>query len=193
MIYAFGDSHTWAPAMLEGILSVHVSAITLHRLGRPGQAVELIQTQPLNSGDRIILMAGEVDIRCHVGKHLKERSSEDILMDLAIRAKAAMTSIRKHTAAQEIFMCDVIPPARKYMELRPGDYPVVGSLWERADWTRTLNFYLENLLGDRFIRVYNPYQDEDGALIPKYTDETGFHLSEDYAPECFGELLERVA
>jgi hypothetical protein len=80
-IYVMGESH----------MDIH-DRFPLHRVGRDGIPALMQQAQRKSHGtperdDVLVLIAGEVDCRCHVHRQINEhgRPEETVLHDLAAR------------------------------------------------------------------------------------------------------------
>jgi hypothetical protein len=134
----------------------------------------------------ILVMAGEIDIRAHVGKQLRTgRKIEDIIRGLTRAAQRVIESLDPAQA----YMAYVIPPARTYED---NELPVIGSIEERIEWTRRLNASFSWAFAGKVVRPYTNFTDEEGALDPDYADASGFHLDERFAEQAFGPYVESL-
>jgi len=187
LVYAFGDSHTRCAERASGVLSVHLGPILLHRLGRPDEAVRLLQPH-WGGGDGIMVIAGEIDVRSHVGKQIedRERTIEDIIDDLGDRAALCVDELQRAYDVP-VYFCAVIPPSRAH-EDHP-DFPRRGSLSQRAMWT----LFLNAVLAARIRTFYDPYAGfREHGILPEWYSDGSVHLHPDHGQAAFGPLVERM-
>lgn len=165
----------------EDIINKYHRSITMHRIGRDGIIINY--DEKYNHKDNIhILVYGEVDCRCHIGKQiLKGRKMDNICEELVYAYFNTITSVIKDSKA--IIVVGVIPPTRKsdfitlHGNLVP-QYPFIGTDEERVLYTQKINELLEincAKYGFIYFDPYDYYKHEDGTLKHKYSDST-IHL-----------------
>lgn len=187
MITALGDSHT---AALRDAVDrvVMLSGCTLHRMGRPGWMAATLRDRAIVG--TVVLVAGEVDVRCHFDRTLRDGVPLDDVV--ARHVFWAMTAAGAVVAAgHRPVLCAVIPP----IEHAPDPaFPVAGSLGERATWTAALNDGLRVVAHALRLDLIDPYHGvtrPDGTLDPAASDGT-VHLSADAGRRAFASLRDVI-
>lgn len=209
-VFAFGDSHTRCASDTGGFCSAYVGPVTLNRLGRPGEASRLLREavrpawsplrrmrrilgiSSLKKGDAVLVIAGEIDVRCHVEVQTRERGRtlKEVLEDLGDSAARSTEELRAAFPIR-VFFCSIIPPTAG--EENP-EWPFRGTLAERSEWTARLNEILRSKLAGVGVSILDPYSSfrgEDGTLLAKFRDES-VHLANAFGPIAFGPLEQRI-
>lgn len=185
-VYAFGDSHTTC-AVHGGAISAYAGPVTLHRLGRPGEAVELMR-RFWRGGEAIMVIAGEIDARTHIGRQIElGRDPSEVILTLASGAAYAQQAL------EEEFDCTVVQVlvigATSEIEGGDPDWPFTGTLRDRQQWVDELNERLEQLC--RTVDPYHTFMAPDGTLPPDNSDG-GVHLHPRFGPQAFGPIIQRL-
>lgn len=191
MLYSLGDSHTWCT---RGPFSrLFVDGLTLHRFGRDGEAIRLVENFFQQPNDQIILLIvlGEIDVRCHIKPQLESgRELKEIVDTLSQGALYGIASIAARWGIISGF-CGVIPPIEH--EDHPG-FPRRGTIQERVSYQQALNDSLWLTLvsaGVPFFEPYGPFTEPDGTLRPADSDGT-VHLSRGCGHPVFGPIASRL-
>ena len=82
MIYVYGDSHAYIPFVTLKLNhnNFHQPGITMFKIGRDNKIVNHHNNH--NSKENIfVLIYGEIDCRCHIGKQVKLGRTEDEIID----------------------------------------------------------------------------------------------------------------
>lgn len=153
MIYVVGDSHSHAYYDSK-ITMLPSDAGTMHRIGRDGLQ-DRLRSISLNSADILLVVIGEVDIRCHIYRqiHDNNRDEEEILDTLASKFILRLVEL-KTTTNCNIIVRGVVPPLPNgdhpdIHSQKPEDltyiYPIRGLIDDRSRWRISLNQKLASL------------------------------------------------
>ena len=176
-LIAFGDSHVHC-AVAGGAEDRYVGAVTLHRLGRRGEAVTLLG----EPGD-VLVIVGEIDVRGHIARQVEHRVEEDVIWALALGAEHALHDLER--AGSRVRMCAVIPPTPEGNVIEM-PVPFRGTIRQRARWCIMLNDALRAVV--EVVDPYAPFRTQSGTLREGCSTD-GVHLADEYGQEAFGWLV----
>ena len=184
MIHVIGDSHSW---MFRGLGEVHhVGGTTMHHVGVQG--IDLASCGVVED-DTLILVFGEIDCRCHLGRistEAKVRLEHVVRPTVGLYCRVARDMINDHGVSRVLISC-IVPPSSH------GDAPSVpfyGSLADRVEVTMMVNRCLANECERRrlqFVDFYDSYALPDGSLDPAKSDGL-VHVAE----KCYGPVHDAV-
>jgi len=189
-LHIFGDSHAnYLFGRARGAKVHWLRGRTMHRIGRDG--VDFLESH-VGSGDTVLCVFGEVDVRCHIVRLASERHGdiESIARDLARRYIDAVHNASIRLPASRFAVMGVVPPIDP-MKANAA-LPVVGSLAERIRAREALNGALDEYSASRvtYVPVPNAYEEPDGSL-QRHLSDGHAHIAMDCAgPAC--ELVEQT-
>ncbi|SCX25533.1 hypothetical protein DSM25558_3809 [Agrobacterium sp. DSM 25558] len=176
-IHVVGDSHS--AYCYENFLETQIywlGPVTMHRFARDGFDVldQLLPT--LSKEDFLMVVVGEIDIRCHVvGVAAKKgRDVEDVCRELATNFVEKLTAYTERHGINAIISQPMFPANR-----RPNpDLPFVGTVEERVE----AHYFLSSFLSEQcrvknisFLKLPSEFRGRDGLLARKYSDD-GVHI-----------------
>lgn len=175
-IVIYGNSH--AHWLFKGLPQTHLNlwefSTTMHRIGRDG-VINGFSKAHMGSKRTIVMVYGEVDVRCHIGKQVALGRAVDEICQTLVTAylqtiKATITDYKT------IVVVGVPPPVdpADHVHDHAGGLPFVGTNEERVAYTRTVNDLLckgcaEH--GYRFCSPFESYTRGDGCLDYSFSDE----------------------
>jgi hypothetical protein len=173
-IHVIGDSHTEEFKGLQYCHLHHLGPITMHRVGRDGLTILNFRTLKVKEGDLVVLVFGEIDARCHIGKQrdLKGRPLDEII-DTLVRNYLLTIQYNQATYKKVSAIVYTITPPTE--QIYSSDFPFYGSLLDRVEITQKLNSKLHELaphFNIVVLDVYEDYADANGVLIPELSDGT---------------------
>ena len=172
-IYIYGDSH---PLLLFNNCKLsHTNlfqyAITMYRIGRDN-SIYNFKKEHTNADRVFCLLYGEVDVRCHIGTHVKNgRKLHDICYELVL--SYFNTIYNNITSYKKIIIIAIPPPVDKADHNHNHDIPFVGTNSERVHYTNVMNTLLEEFCKQFsyvYFNPYEPYKREDGCLNYRLSD-----------------------
>lgn len=194
-IHVFGDSHasfcfsnerTAIPRDEESIFrykkneglrpvqfAIHwLGSKTMHAIGRDGLNVLNLRNFNVEEGDIAVFVFGEIDARCHIGKQrdLKNRQIDEIIDTLARNFLNCIYENKQLFKRLTCVVVSVTPPTNNAYNWV---YPYYGSLQERADITKQLNFKLQELCASfkfKFLDIHSHYATPEGTLDDSTSD-----------------------
>lgn len=183
-IWIFGDSHQGLYAERQGVITQHLGAVTMHRVGRDGTS--MISAQGLiQDGDAIGLVFGEIDVRVHLApqRDIAGRDPEEVISVLTEAYIRSVKSLQSTYPASRIYIFSVVPPSGFNYPGFDKSFPRNGSDLDRSMWTRDLNEKLEAasaVAGFAFVDQYTPFVNAEELLSTEVTDD-GVHVRRDLA------------
>lgn len=182
----FGDSHAALFEDVPGFVPIWIGAVTLHRLGRPGELLRQARSprRPalrlpglrLARRDTFLVSAGEIDVRCHLNEQTASRGrpEDEVLDELVSGLVTALATVRAQIGCRTGAVA-IPPPVRA---LRPEDQlaselPIRGPLPDRVHWTNELNRRLAEALtreGHVFLPMPQGLTNPDGSLREEFSD-----------------------
>jgi len=170
-IHTMGDSHCFIPfEKTPGFTTHWLGPVTLKRIGHPNETLLLDSVASIQFApeDSLLLCFGEIDMRCWVDVHVKNRGRQpqpllqewiDLYLDKAsqLTPKPAILGI--------------VPPAPK-LRIDRDEFPVAGSDQERAAYTILANHILSQGCAQRnlpFVDI-SVYADPQGMLRYELSD-----------------------
>jgi hypothetical protein len=195
-VYVMGGSHT---SLYEKQFNrVVVGSITLHRYGRDGIIDTVTQIvkdfripQP---GDILLIVAGEVDCRCHIYKQVYEinRDEDEVITELAERFTNRMIAFRNLTGV-DVGVRGIVPPLSVTLHYDP-NYPMKGDLEDRKRWRLKLNKKLKELCEEyKFLFVPSPpWVENPDHTMKLYMSDGTVHIHDRYAESVCADLLEAI-
>lgn len=178
LIQVYGDSHAHyccssLPAYLPEddirFVSSHEYSKTMHRIGRDRYIINCVPQLIDKERDIIIIVYGEIDCRCHIGRQLqKGRDLKEIVDTLVLNYVNAILQY----GFRHVIVLAVPPPVPiKEFEERNGPIthhlPMVGSDQERLLYTTMVNNKLRDECQKNslyFIDPFDSYKREDGMM-----------------------------
>lgn len=190
-IHIFGDSHaafcfsnerTAIPRDENSIFnyngipipfSIHwFGSKTMHSIGRDGLAGFNLKNFGMQDFDVAVLVFGEIDARCHIGKQRDNNKRELSEIITTLSTNFLKTVIENLQLFNNVYcvIVSIIPPTNNvFNEV----YPYHGSLEDRVAITRLLNDCLKSLCLDNnidFLDTYSLYANDEGALDNNHSD-----------------------
>jgi hypothetical protein len=201
-IVSLGDSHCQIVAGESGMVVTHLGPVTMHRAGRPGEMVALIDQWSYQhrkgwtrlrigiagSRDVILLSFGEIDIRCHVGKQLANGRVLDEIIETLVTAYIRRASELGAEHGCRVAVLGIVPPSDL-----PGNesFPVVGTIGDRLLWTHMFNESIRHWSeknGIHFVAIPSSVANEHGCLRRDLSDGN-VHLGGAAAVRIMSRLL----
>lgn len=168
MIHVIGDSHSLEFSNIDNTIIHYLGPRTMHRIGREGKALLDFKRLEIQDNDTVVLVFGEIDVRCHIGKQkeLNNRSLNEIINTLLDNFFKTILDNLSQYSHLNILTYTVTPPSLlDHIDIHYGSY---GTLAERIFISKLLNKKLIEMsysFGFRTIDVYDDYSDKNGALI----------------------------
>ena len=141
-----GDSHSRIYSFPE--VSV-LLGLTMNRVARDG-FFSICDKEKAGKHKNILLVCGEIDCRCHVYLQLqKGRELSEILSTLASGFVQTLKEAQEYLGKTQFLVRGVLPPLRggNHPEMGDGndnfEFPIRGSLEDRIQWRRQLNYNLQ--------------------------------------------------
>lgn len=167
----------------------------MHRVGRDGPWFLDKYRREFSPDDRIVLIFGEIDVRCHLVRiaEKERRSLEDVAASLGTRYVEAVRSKAGGIDVADVVVCSVPPPAENSARANE-QYPFVGSWRQRVHLHKVLN---ETLLREchgsdiLFLDFAGRFATEEGVLNKDLSDGS-VHINPQHAGpiiEDLGRLL----
>jgi len=170
MIHTFGDSHScWN---IAGVYVHHIGPVLCYSFGH-GTSNRNISSYNIKSGDSVIFCFGEIDCRCHVHKHIIEKTYEDIIDEIVDKYFDAIRENIFQFSNLKTFVYNVVPPVQKHNTAENKEYPYRGSDEERKQYVLYFNQRLKKKStesGFIFFDVHDKYVDENGFLNKLFSD-----------------------
>jgi hypothetical protein len=173
-IVIYGNSH--AHWLFNGLQRTHLNmwefSVTMHRIGRDG-IINGFSKAHLDSNRIFVLVYGEVDVRCHVGKQVAVGRQADEICETLVTAyfQTIKTTITEY---KTIVVVGVPPPVDPADHVHEHALPFIGTNEERVVYTRTVNALLRKGCeehGYRFCSPYESYIRVDGCLDYSFSDK----------------------
>lgn len=178
-IHVYGDSHAhfcfsglasrFTTALDFVYRSHHMYSTTMHRVGRDKHIINCDSASIDKTNDVIIILYGEIDCRCHIGRQVQAgRDLEEIVDTLVCKY---IDTIRNYGFKTVIVVAVPPPVPIKEFEARNGPIthhlPMVGGDEERLVYTKMTNDKLKEKCfeGDlHFVDPFNSYLRPDGMM-----------------------------
>lgn len=173
MIHTCGDSHSkWSFRDCKQIHPHWLGPWTMHRFGRGEFSIHSLQ---IPIGSDVLLSFGEIDVRCHVGKHAPKHhfGTMGVLVELASGYEKAILKDQVPCQWNQLGVMSIVPPARQLESLVNEEFPFIGSDQERASNTAILNGLLRAMChrnGWIYVDIYSIYAAPDGTLPSSQSD-----------------------
>lgn len=183
-LHVFGDSH--AEYLFKRIIEADVHWLgpwTMHRVARDGAYFVYEKVRGFTSGDGIVLIFGEIDIRCHLGRIADRdaRTLDVLVAELALGYVEAAVALLRTFPAAKIIVVEPVPPITP-TSINP-DFPIYGSEADRIEIHRKLAARLEELCENRnliYFAIPRRYCTRRGSLKLHLSDGTA-HVAQDKA------------
>ncbi|MDD4980675.1 MAG: SGNH/GDSL hydrolase family protein [Candidatus Omnitrophica bacterium] len=161
-IYTVGDSHSWHPWNNFPFVSYNtLGSYTMFRLGRDKDII--VKDFPADCP--VCFCFGEIDCRCHVGKHPPWKSTVEMLVEKYFEAIELNRKINPN-----IWVYSIPPPPRRTDTWENPDVPFVSSDYERLAYQRYMNELLRKgpfLVVD----IADDYADAEGFMCKDLGDK----------------------
>ena len=177
-IYVIGDSHSFEFEGIPNCIICYIGPRTMHRIGRDGLSILDFRTFNIQESDVVVLVFGEIDVRCHIGKQRDEAKRDiDEIIDALIKNyfRSIMTNISFYKNLS-VFVYTVTPP-RDYGDSL--EFPIYGTITDRICILKRLNEKLKKTAQEfniEVIDVFDDFADLEGKLFPALSDGT-VHIS----------------
>ena len=167
--FKMGEDTVFVPFVITWL-----GPVTMHRIGRDGISYEGIQNE-----DVVVLVSGEIDVRCHIGKQRDEqgRGLDEIICTLVRDYIAVLLKIRSLKSNITAVVSMVVPPTD--INLNPV-FPYYGTLDDRINITRKLNNRLKKeceVNGIYFVDKYDFYSTQHGDLRADIAEPGNIHIA----------------
>jgi hypothetical protein len=173
--YVLGDSHAGACFGHGGMPPRTVNAaqpsVTMHRVGRDGHVVNFEPRMLDGGASAFVLLYGEVDARCHVGRQVAAGRRAEEVCDALVRAYLATLAAELRGAARVVLVRVPPPMSRAAFEAANGpithEFPFVGTDADRVRYTALINERLRvgaAAAGYAFADYGDAYAGTDGTL-----------------------------
>jgi hypothetical protein len=180
-VHIFGDSHSHYLFSRVANVSVHwLGSYTMHRVARDG--LVFLDGCGLTTDDVVVLVFGEIDIRCHLVPLAKHSGTtiEEMACNLADRYARSLTDAMSKRPGLRFAILEPPPPLHPLRE-NP-EIPVRGSDADRVSARIALSRRLkEHALKSGFIFVTFPavYENAQGMMRLIISDGAA-HIAKDY-------------
>lgn len=173
-----GDSHCiFSFKDIPNVQTHHIWMVTMHRIG-----IEKIKFKSFNvqSEGWLITCFGEIDVRWHIGKQVRDgREEEEVLDTLVYNYVEALKENLKDYP--NICVMEIVPPA--YSCNVSSEYGFVGTDKERARYCSGINHRLRQTCEKnnlKVLEIHEHYADSGGMLIPELSDGS-IHIGDNNA------------
>ncbi len=141
-IYVIGESHSDVYAS-AGMNRFYIPACTMYRICRDGISSvfdkTILHTDKTNV---LVVVFGEIDLRCHVYKQIQAgRDEDEVIRTLASRYISTIVDWKESC---NIIVRGVVPPLPGGLH-RDNNFPIRGELHDRKRWHSKLNAELQDL------------------------------------------------
>jgi hypothetical protein len=168
--FLFGDSHIGSLVDLQkpNYVPVYLGPVTMHGLGRAGLARLDFQHFSMRDGDCAVLLTGEIDVRCWIGKirDTTGRAAAEVIATL-VDAYIAMIAANRAQFAQIACVVVSVPPPVPVIRNPLVSLPSYGTLEDRIALTRQLNAALATACRSHaigFADIHAAFAQPDGTL-----------------------------
>jgi hypothetical protein len=177
-------------------VSRHLGAVTMHGLASGAMVnAGFFREHGLVPGDRIVAVAGEIDIRSHVMRIARRDGvpADTVVRELCARFTATLESAVRAFGRLEVVVAGPAPPLE--VERVDGNtVAVVGTIAERVRTTQVMRRELETQCARRgwsYLDVYENFADATGALDIERSDRFCHvsHLHKTPAVEALDALM----
>lgn len=174
-IHTFGDSHcNGAFGSMKCINLNHIGPVLCYSFGKEKLDRLNIKNYNVKDNDICIFSFGEIDCRCHIGKHITENKDykniiDSIIMDYFI---AIDTNIKQFNNLT-VFVYNILPVPQIHNTWNDNGFPFVGTDEERKEYVKYFNQKIElfcSIYKYNFFNIYDKYIDSNGYLNKKYSD-----------------------
>lgn len=153
-------------------LVIWIGAKTLYTIGVNGFkfSYRIIFLLKLVGGRKpIIILLGEIDCRNHLPKEFLTKSSLEFDNLVTNYKKSCIELINRFNFSNAVIITPNPPSSR----IIGGEYPTVGSLFERVSVTKLLAESLSRISSEQFIviNIFDLLSDENSTLNPVYTND----------------------
>lgn len=177
MIHTIGDSHSqFGWNKIKNVRINHIGARLMYSFTKND-----FNLCDIKKNEKVVFCFGEIDVRCHIKKNSIDDDYMSLIDKLSINYINNILEIKNIHNLNNIYVYNVVPPKKiefdeneakhpkylKYDEELFKPYIMVGSDYERLNYTRYLNSQLKKLTTKNnlgFIDIYNYYADENGFL-----------------------------
>lgn len=173
-IFSIGDSHSSTTFKGLPVIPQEQTGRTMYRIGQMGklniQKNQKTKKIEIQKEDILIVCFGEVDVRCHIHKHIIN-SLEEVIIPLV---EKYFESIKNSTSniGCKVYVMSIVPPAYNDQQ-ENSTFPFLGTDEERkmycVEINKTLQKYckINNL---NYLDIYSLYADENGMLNKSLSD-----------------------
>ena len=174
-IHTIGDSHSFN-GWEKDIVKHHIGPVLCYSFGKEKLSRCDISAFNIQDGDTVVFCFGEIDCRCHVGKHVSSTNTyTDIIDKLVFNYFEAieLNILKLRKKLKNICVYNIVPPIEKHNTLENPDYPYLGTDEERKQYTLYFNQCLKSKCiekGYMFFDIYNKYTNSNGFLQKELSD-----------------------
>jgi lysophospholipase L1-like esterase len=118
----------------------------------------------------VIVCFGDVDVRCHIKRHVGSENETVFLYNLADKY---IQKIVECNPEYKIAIMSVVPPLYDIAPSGDPNHPVISSPDERNRYVRILNQCLKEICEKNkiiYVDIYDKYKNSDGFLVPEMSD-----------------------
>lgn len=141
-IHIIGESHAGLYRMYD---SIYLNGTTMHRVGRDGVRAIITEygSRFPNPGEWLIFVVGEIDVRCHIDRQIKEknRDEQEVISTLVDNYVRALVEYSKESGVL-IGVRGIIPPL-EHGNHQCQQFPIKGDYIDRLRYQKQVNALLE--------------------------------------------------
>ena len=173
-IHTFGDSHSRAAFERIKNINIHyLGPILCHSFGRDGLNCLNLKKHNVSNGDCVVFCFGEIDCRCHIYKHLNEKSYDQQISYIVNKYFEAINENIKQFKNIKTFVYNIVPPLKNQEKNQDIHFPILGTGQQRKEFVCFFNESLKQKCKENgyiFLNVYEKYCDEEGFLKEDLSD-----------------------
>lgn len=189
-IHTIGDSHSkFGWEKIKDICVHHIGPKTCFSVGRDnlfmvGGSVPLENKNrwiSIKENDIVLFCFGEIDCRCHVGKHISNtRSYQSIIDEMIDKYFVTLQTNQRWFNSIKVAVYNVPPPCKQYDQEENEVYKFIGTDETRKSYHEYFNKSLKLKCMEYeyyFFDVYQKYKDDQGFLKKELSDG-GVHIND---------------
>lgn len=175
-LHVFGDSHSaYCFDRFQGAEISWLGPKTMHRAAREVAEIVPALIETPHDDDVIVLIFGEIDIRCHLVP-IAERSGLTIDVEAEALARRYIQSLKALKERMQGMRVVIVQPPFPCDRRPNSELPFRGSLEQRIEAHKALSKHLQAEADDiLFLPMPQRYASKNGSLRRKFSDD-GVHI-----------------